>query len=316
MKPEVLPIFPTDNETTLSNGDNNNAAENLDPYFPFQHYHWKSPFPLLIYLYWPFSELDFTIHSFKTLESLLGNYPNAYFIIKLLPTKEVRVYDRFPDFHEIKDLIHPFMFQKYKKLFYHLELEFFHEKELNCLLEERDANEIDDILNGNGRSNPFLQTSKDYLAKYIQKCCENCHILCFENKAYQENENRDHSNDLSFQQVPYHLISYLHFLLLYRTGGGIYTDFSFYFTNPLEKALVHQVNTIFVLFYVFFSNFSLNFLSFLDFPIYRVIIFAVTAATSTLTPRNYVFSTPNYTIIGKNYNVLLPRFIISNHREI
>jgi hypothetical protein len=252
MKPEVLPIFPTDNETTLSNGDNSNAAENLDPYFPFQHYHRKSPFPLLIYLYWPFSELDFTIHSFKTLESLLGNYPNAYFIIKLLPTKEQYEFMiDSPISMKLKDLLHPFMFQKYKKLFYHLELEFFHEKELNFLLEERDANEIEDNLNGNGRSNPFLQTSKDYLAKYIQKCCENCHILCFENKAYHENENRDNSNDLSFQQVPYHLISYLHFLLLYRTGG-IYTDFSFYFTNPLEKALVHQVKSILCNFIILF----------------------------------------------------------------
>lgn len=84
-------------------------------------------------------------------------------------------------------------------------------------------------------------SSNAYLSRYLVKCCENCLIYCYENQ-YQPlmMDEEEILNPLAFQPVPYHLIAYLHFALLLRTGG-IFTDFSFYFINPLEKTQINQV---------------------------------------------------------------------------
>jgi hypothetical protein len=197
---------------------------------------------------------------------------------------------------KIKDLLHPKMFEKYEKLFYSIELEFFMENELNLL--ETDEDEDDDanddesdkseselgnhgkekeesfqsfdtnsqnkfhFYSQNRKSHVLPEVPKDYLSKFISPCCESCHILCYDNKDYHHHtyssssssffhhHPQEHDQDggnpnekellsHSFHAIPYHLISYLHFLLLYRTGG-IYSDFSFYFTNRLDQSIIHQ----------------------------------------------------------------------------
>jgi hypothetical protein len=261
MKPEQLPEFPDlwINDTSSENrvgiieeteSTSREIARNTRK---------KKRKPFYIYLHWSYSDLLFTVHHLKTFESMLGTFPNAVIRITLIPSlSQYQLLTRYNNNKKRKkiklsSLFHPLQFSKYtEKLLYDIELIFFSMKDLNLHFE--------DDTNDDEKSNFLIM--KEYLGKYLTKCCESCDILCYYPStsgtplSSSSSTSTSAASSLLYPVVPYHVISYLHTLLLYQTGG-IFNDFSFYFINSIGKSLLQQVNiSVFIDF--FFSCLSIH----------------------------------------------------------
>lgn len=142
LKPEELPDFTSsEGETQQENGfvrlppsprltSSSSTSSSASPTTST-----STSLPMTIYLYWPLSDFDFSIHNFQSLESFFSHFPNAAYRFLLLPTREQ--YQQilssssssssasFPFMTRISHLLHPAnLLQKYEKNLYENEIEF------------------------------------------------------------------------------------------------------------------------------------------------------------------------------------------------
>lgn len=159
-----------------------------------------------IFLDWPKTDALFSIHNYKALESLLSLFPTAKFRFAYPKTNLPQTNPSFSLYH----------FEKYTKLGYNFAMISFdiHSKMKISYIGEK------------------------YRRRWSEKCCSKHnlhHMITNFTLANIENYRKDHV-------LPYHLLMYFRLLQLWHKGG-IYSDLSFYFINPISEQHIRNVRS-------------------------------------------------------------------------
>lgn len=166
---------------------------------------------LHIFLDWPQSDRELTVHNYKMLESMLGAFPTADFRVYIAAPKET-LESKFP---QTLSTTH---FAKYEKRGY----------DISVLSTETKV-----------KAKELANVGQYYRLKWFSRCCQSNDEV---NSFPRMNNSTANNIDRRPFIAPYHLLMYIRFLHLWRKGG-MFSDLSFYFLSSAhELRSIQQVH--------------------------------------------------------------------------
>lgn len=169
---------------------------------------------LHIFLDWPQSDLDLTVHNYKMLESMLGAFPFADFRVYVAGPKET-IHSKFP---HLLSMTH---FAKYEKRGY----------DISVLPTETKV-----------KAKELASVGQFYRLKWFSRCCRSNDEDHHQSPQIISNSTSNIIISRRTFIAPYHLLMYIRFLHLWRKGG-MFSDFSFYFLSSApELRSIQQVS--------------------------------------------------------------------------